>query len=220
VPAEQLELAIQWDVAIEVGLLEGAATTHLQDPWSDITERLVCLGQAVPPDVELGYHFCYGDLGHHHFKEPEDSGLVIRLANGVAARLTRPLAWIHLPVPLTRDDDAYFAPLDELKLPPETEIYLGLVHYHDGISGAERRILAARQHLTRFGVATECGLGRRPADTIPELLRIHAAVAAPINRPAALQPNLISGAEQMVPQCRNRCRSHNGGRCEHAPTVN
>jgi hypothetical protein len=109
----------------------------------------------------------------------------VRLANAVAARLGRPLTWLHLPVPLTRDDDGYFAPLGELRLPPETEMYLGLVHSHDGIGGAKRRIAAARPHLAHFGVATECGLGRRPAETIPELLRLHAAIAAPANRPAA-----------------------------------
>jgi hypothetical protein len=31
-------------------------------------------------------------------------------------------------------------------------------------------------------VATECGMGRRPSETIPELLRIHAEVAAPLER--------------------------------------
>jgi len=31
-----------------------------------------------------------------------------------------------------------------------------------------------------FGVATECGLGRRPPETIPDLLRIHSEVAAPV----------------------------------------
>ena len=183
IPAAQL--AIQWDVAVEVAVLEGIAPTHLQDPWTDITERLAQLGEAVPREVELGYHFCYGFRAQQHFKEPADLGLVVRLANAVAGSSVRPLTWVHMPVPRTRDDDGYFAPLDELQLAPETEVYLGLVHYHDGVSGAERRIAAARRHLTSFGVATECGMGPRPAETIPELLRIHAAVAAPSTRPTA-----------------------------------
>jgi hypothetical protein len=183
IPAAQL--AIQWDVAVEVALLEGIAPTHLQDPWTDILERVVRLGQAVPQEVELGYHLCYGFLGQRHFKEPADLGLVVQLANAVAARSVRPLTWIHMPVPPARDDDGYFAPLDELRLAPETEVYLGLVDYHDGVAGAERRIAAARRHLPSFGVATECGLGQLPAERIPELLRIHAAVAAPRVRSAA-----------------------------------
>lgn len=173
-------LAIQWDVAVEVALLEGTAPTHLRDPWPEIVGRLVRLGQAVPRDVELGYHLCYGDAGHRHFKEPADAGLLVRLANAVADVVDPSLTWIHLPVPRGRADDAYCAPLEQLRLRPETEVYLGLVHLHDGVAGANRRIATARRHRRRFGVATECGLGRHPADTIPEPLRIHAAVAAPI----------------------------------------
>jgi hypothetical protein len=176
VPSQRL--SIQWDVAAEVAVLETGMPTHLRNPWIDAVERLVRLGQAVPWDVELGYHFCYGDRAHQHFKQPEDTRLVVRLVNDVASRLSRPLTWIHLPVPIARDDDAYFAPLADLQLDAETEVYLGLVHHHDGVAGAQRRIEAAQRRLADFGVATECGLGRRPADTIPEVLRTHAAVAA------------------------------------------
>jgi len=176
------QLAIQWDVAVEVALLEGVAPTHLRDPWDGIVERLVRLGQAVPPDVELGYHYCYGYAGRRHFKEPADTALVVRLANAVARGLARPLTWVHLPVPRDRSDDSYFAPLEGLRLPSDTEVYLGLVHLRDGVAGTKRRIEVARRHLSRFGVATECGMGPRPADTIPELLRIHVEVAAPVRQ--------------------------------------
>src|SRR6185503_17392565 len=40
----------------------------------------------------------------------------------------------------------------------------------------------AHRFVSGFGVATECGWGRRPAATIPDLLRIHTAVTAPIQR--------------------------------------
>jgi hypothetical protein len=84
-----------------------------------------------------------------------------------------------MPVPRNRDDVAYFAPLHNLHLHPETELYLGLVHYTDGVEGTQRRIAAAQKVIVDFGVATECGLGRRRSETIPELLRIHSEVAAP-----------------------------------------
>ena len=38
-------------------------------------------------------------------------------------------------------------------------------------------IAAAQQVGPRFGIATECGMGRRPPETIPALLRLHAALA-------------------------------------------
>lgn len=84
------------------------------------------------------------------------------------------------PVPRNRSDAAYFAPLRSLHLHPETELYLGLVHITGGVEGTLERIKAAQQFVSDFGVATECGFGRRPPDTIPELLRIHSQVAAPV----------------------------------------
>ena len=171
------ELAIQWDVAIEFGLLEGVAFTSYAHVQTNIIEQLVQLGNQVPEDVELGYHLCYGDAGHKHFVEPEDTSKLVEVANGLAAGLKRSLNWISMPVPRNRSDDAYFAPLKNLRLHPETELYLGLVHLTDGVEGTRRRIEAAQRVIADFGVATECGFGRRPAETIPDLLRIHSEVA-------------------------------------------
>ncbi len=177
------ELAVQWDVAVEFGIMEGAFPSFLSghaDIIEQLVDRLIRLGNAVPADVELGYHLCYGDAEHKHFKEPEDTSKLVAIANAVSAGVTRPINWIHLPVPRGRSDDAYFAPLHDLKLHPETELYLGLVHIHDGAEGAARRIAAARRAVETFGVATECGMGRRPPETIPDLLRIHSEVSEPI----------------------------------------
>ena len=173
------ELAIQWDVAVEFGILEGMFGDSSQVN-QEIIERLIRIGERVPADIELGYHLCYGDAGHKHFKEPEDTSKLVEIANAISAGVKRPINWIHLPVPRNRTDEAYFAPLRNLKLHPETELYLGLVHYTDGVEGTRKRIQAAQQVVSNFGVATECGFGRRSPETIPALLRIHSEVAAPV----------------------------------------
>jgi hypothetical protein len=173
------ELAIQWDVAVEFALLEGVAFTSYAHVKMGVIEQLVRLGNLVPEDVELGYHLCYGDAGHKHFVEPEDTTKLVDVANGISAGLKRSLNWISMPVPRNRSDEAYFAPLKNLQLHPETELYLGLVHFTDGVEGTRRRIEAAQRVVADFGVATECGFGRRPSETIPDLLRIHSEVAAP-----------------------------------------
>jgi ubiquinone/menaquinone biosynthesis C-methylase UbiE len=85
-----------------------------------------------------------------------------------------------MPVPHDRDDDAYFAPLSDLRLPGETELYLGLLHPADGEDGARRRIAAAQRHVAGFGVATECGWGRGGAAAVEGLLELHRAVSAPL----------------------------------------
>jgi hypothetical protein len=81
-----------------------------------------------------------------------------------------------LPIPRDRDDADYLEPLRGLALDP-AELYLGLVHLTDGIAGAARRLATARRSVSRFGVATECGFGRRLTETIPALLELHRAVA-------------------------------------------
>src|SRR5947207_713755 len=82
---------------------------------------LLRLGNQVPVDVELGYHLCYGDANHKHFVEPEDTTKLVDVANGISAGLKRSLNWISMPVPRNRSDEAYFAPLKNVQLHPETE---------------------------------------------------------------------------------------------------
>jgi hypothetical protein len=172
------QLAIQWDVAVEVQVLEGLAFAHFENLPQGVTDRLVRLGEAVPTDVELGYHLCYGDYGHRHFKEPEDTALLVEMANALFEAIQRRVTWLHLPVPRNRDDDNYYAPLRHLNLPRGTELYLGLVHFSDGIEGARRRMTVASRYCKNFGISTECGLGRRPPETIQTLLEIHRHLAA------------------------------------------
>jgi hypothetical protein len=169
------ELAIQWDVSVEMSLIEDIFPHSLST--AEIIEQLVRHAHFVPAGVELGYHLCYGDArdetgGSQHWKQPEDTSKLVMVANATVGAVDRDIAWIHMPVPIDRDDDAYFAPLSDLKLPPGTQLYLGLVHRQDGLEGAERRSRAALPHVKAFGVATECGMGRAPSEAVPELLRI------------------------------------------------
>ncbi len=171
------QLAVQWDVAAEFGLWEGLFPPPPGDWKSMILDQLAQLGSAVPPDVELGYHLCYGDRGHKHFVEPKDAANLVEVANGIAARVGRPINFMHLPVPRDRTDLAYFEPLAGLTLDPATELYLGLIHHTDGLDGTLARIEVARKVVPAFGIATECGLGRRDPATIGDLLKIHADAA-------------------------------------------
>ncbi len=177
-------LAIQWDAALEFAILEQPEATPARiewfsDAWAGTTERLARQIDRVPADVEVGVHLCYGDVAERHFVEPADTATLTRFANLTVAAAHRPLTWLHLPVPIERDDAAYFADLAELTLSGESELYLGLVHREDGAAGAERRIAAARTHVSRdFGVATECGFGRAPEGTTVPLFVTHREVAA------------------------------------------
>lgn len=170
------ELAVQWDTAVEFGILEGTFISHLKQPFHDIIERLGRLGNAVPNAVEVGYHLCYGDSNHKHFVEPEDAGHLAAIANGIVSQLNRPLNWVHLPVPRERFDDGFYEPLTSLALPSDTDLYLGLVHMSDGEKGTRHRMKVAHRFVDQFGIATECGFGRRPAATVDELLTLHSTI--------------------------------------------
>jgi hypothetical protein len=176
------DLAIQFDIASAVfARLERGEPTLYGRSKADMTNmfaRIVAqLADQVPLGVKLQFHFCYGDANHKHAIEPTDMGDMVAVANALAEQMTRPIDLIHMPVPRDRDDDAYFAPLRGLRLKPEIELVLGLVHYTDGIAGARRRMDAALNHVKTFSVATECGFGRREPATIPDLLRLHLAAA-------------------------------------------
>jgi hypothetical protein len=176
------QLAIQFDVASAVFARlqrnEPSAYGRNKEEMLETFGRiLVDLADRVPAGIELMFHFCYGDSNHRHVVEPVDMGDMVDLANYLTREIARPIELIHMPVPRERSDDAYFEPLRRLKLAPATQLCLGLVHHTDGIAGTRRRLATAEKYVQNFAIATECGFGRRPVETIPELLRIHAAAA-------------------------------------------
>jgi hypothetical protein len=175
VPAQKL--AIQWDTVFEILILEGVRQSRIDDTREGLIERLRLLGAELPSEVELGYHFCYGDMGHKHSLEPPHMGVMVDLANDLARVLPHRIDFIHMPVPRGRDDEAYFAPLSRLMLNSQTELYLGLVHFTDGVDGTRRRITTAARVRPEFGIATECGFGRRAPETVRRLLDMHAEAA-------------------------------------------
>jgi methionine synthase II (cobalamin-independent) len=140
--------------------------------------RRLCAG--IPADVEVGIHLCYGDFAGRHFVEPKDATKMVEFANELARTATHKLAYIHMPVPIERSDDAFYRPFAELKLPQGTQLYLGVVHAKDGVAGTKARIAAAQRYVADFGVATECGMARaRSEEIVRSLLKIHAEVCGP-----------------------------------------
>jgi hypothetical protein len=178
------ELAIQWDVAVEFAMLEGVWPSPFGAPersLDPIVDMLTRIGNVVPPDVELGYHLCYGDAAHKHFVQPRDATKLASVTRGLAERVARPISWLHFPVPFNRRDAEFLQPIRSAGLSDTTELYVGLLHLADGISGARERIGVTQRVLDRpFGIATECGLGRSQPDSVPDTLRMHAALANPI----------------------------------------
>ncbi|MGE0737417.1 MAG: hypothetical protein AB7G15_14395 [Alphaproteobacteria bacterium] len=171
------ELALQIDVCQEIGIWEGMWKSFLEGGQATLIERVADLAAVLPADAELGYHLCYGDFNHKHFLEPKNAEIMVDIINQLALATRRRIDWVHMPVPRERADDDYFRPLAKLHLPEETSLFLGLVHMTDGAEGSLRRIAVARRHVKNFGIATECGWGRRASESIRELIRLHVAVS-------------------------------------------
>jgi hypothetical protein len=139
----------------------------------DVLSRI---GDAVPATIDLGYHLCYGSPADEHMVQPKDAGIMVEMTNAIVAGVKRPIQFFHMPVPKGRTDDAYFAPLKKLKLPAQTQLYLGLIH-HDDADGDAKRLAAARRHTRVDGIATECGMARGDPARLPALLAAHARAA-------------------------------------------
>lgn len=162
------DLAIQWDCA-----------TELQEAYGDdgaAIERNVApmarLNPAIPEDVLLGYHLCFGTLGGWPRFAPEDLSGAVRMANAFAAGSGRRVDWLHIPT-LDRTDDAFYAPLADLD-PRGARVYLGLIH---NMSSYAERLDVARKILPEFGVAAYCGLGREAPSAVDQVLADHLEAA-------------------------------------------
>jgi len=184
--------AVQWDVAVEIGLLEGGFGVTM--PLEQVVPGLVRCVDRVPDDVPVGLHLCYGDYGHEHFKQPESLAVQVELSNAIIAGARRPPAWLSFTVPQSRADEAYFAPLAGLRAGPETELYFALVPYHpsdqaDGTTAGQvaliDALLARSQAGARdWGICTECGMGRVAAEDVPGLLDLHRQILESAHQPA------------------------------------
>jgi hypothetical protein len=169
-------IAIQWDVCQEVLAWEGYYDEGPVDFRTECIQVLTRVGDAVPEPIELGYHLCYGSPADEHCVQPKDARIMVEMTNAIAGAVRRPIQFFHLPVPKDRTDDAFFEPLDRLKIAPDTDLYLGLVHYNDD-EGNAGRIAAARRHVSVDGIATECGMARGDPSRLASLLSAHTRLA-------------------------------------------
>ena len=177
------EVAVQWDVAVEFGVLEEAFAPGGAQAFDAVAAALARCVDQVPAAIPVGLHLCYGDYGHEHFMQPASLALQVRLVNTVAAAAARPVSFVSFTVPQYQREESYFAPLAGLATDPDTELNFALVPYHPaeqaaGTTGDQARLidaaLAASPGGRRgWGICTECGMGRVDRDDVPALLDLH-----------------------------------------------
>ncbi|HEX4194620.1 MAG TPA: hypothetical protein VHY80_16040 [Stellaceae bacterium] len=170
------KLAIQWDVCQEVLAWEGYYDAGPVDFRTEAIDVLTKIGDAIPRQVELGYHLCYGSPADEHMVQPKDAGLMVEMVNAVSDSVKRPIEFFHLPVPKPRTDEAFYVPLERLNMKPGTDLYLGLIH-RDDEAGNASRLATAKRHAKVDGIGTECGMARGNPATFPDLLAAHKKLA-------------------------------------------
>ena len=182
------EVAVQWDVAVELGILEEAFAPGRARAFDAITAGLARCVDRVPADVPAGLHLCYGDYGHQHFKQPESLALQVRVLNAVAAASGRAVSFVSFTVPQYQREEGYFAPLTGLAVDPATELNFALVPYHptdqapgtteDQVRLIDAALAASPGGSRPWGICTECGMGRVERGDIPALLDLHREIIA------------------------------------------
>jgi hypothetical protein len=182
-------VAVQWDVAVEFGTLEGAFAPGGAQAFDAIIAALARCVDQVPAGVPVGLHLCYGDYGHQHFMQPESLALQVRVLNAVTAAAGRPVSFVSFTVPQYQREESYFAPLTGLAADPATELNFALVPYRPaeqapGTTGDQVRLIDAALAVSPggsrdWGICTECGMGRVSREDIPALLDLHRQIVAP-----------------------------------------
>ncbi|HUK58787.1 MAG TPA: hypothetical protein VLV50_06100 [Stellaceae bacterium] len=168
------DLAIQWDCAWEVQAVSGAAADIPGE--GDIATHvapMARLSRAIPADVQLGFHFCFGTFGGWPAFAPRTLQETVGLANAAVAGVGRRVDWVHIPT-LDTVDDAFYAPLAHLDA-KGARIYLGAIHTMPTLPA---RLAVARRFIPEFGLAAYCGFGRTPPSELPRILADHRAALA------------------------------------------
>jgi hypothetical protein len=160
IPAE--DLAIQWDLAIENRLIDNKLATEGPEAARREAQRVTTPASEIPIPgaVALGHHACFGTLEGWPSRRPASLMGVVLLLNAAVAASDRRVDFLHFPT-LGSSDDAFFAPLQELRT-QGARTYIGAIHHLHGAPGLGPQLKAARKYLPDFGVAAPCGWGRAP----------------------------------------------------------
>ena len=163
------DLAIQWDCAWELQAVCGAGKSVPSELEVEThVPQIARLSNAVPEDVALGFHFCFGTFGGWPAFAPDDlappgrshqrrarAASTGRSTGSTSRRSTAPTT------PSTRRSKRLDA--------KGARVYLGAIH---SMATLQERLDAARKFLPDFGLAAYCGFGRTPVEQIPGILRI------------------------------------------------
>lgn len=167
----QLEVPFELIVLTQIpGPLVGPAAAYFA---GGIT-RLI---RGAPAGTRWGIHLCLGDMNHRAMGRLDDVRRIVALSNAIVDRWPagRHLDFMHVPLAAAAEpppaDLAFYAPLQDVRLPAATRFVGGFVHDERTLT-EQRTLLSELDRLIGrpIDVACSCGLGRR--DTAAALAAI------------------------------------------------
>ncbi|MVU81457.1 hypothetical protein GPX89_29980 [Nocardia sp. ET3-3] len=165
------DVVLQFEATAEMVIMAKTQPLHRRvDAALGLASGIAEMAAATPPGTRIGVHLCLGSLKNKARTTLRDTRPLVALANSIARQWPsgRVLEFVHGPLaagdipPSTRPD--FYAPLAGLDLPSGTRFYAGCVH--ESPTDAEQietlRTVEAALGRPVDGVASACGLGRRP----------------------------------------------------------
>jgi len=126
------------------------------------------LARRAPAGSRWGIHLCLGDMNHRSMGRLKDVAPIVWQANAIIDRWPagRILDFIHAPLAAGIEppplDPEFYAPLRDLRLPPDTRFIAGFVHEERTLTEQQRLLGELDALIGRpVDVACSCGLGRR-----------------------------------------------------------
>ncbi|MEV4128706.1 hypothetical protein [Nocardia sp. NPDC049707] len=162
---------VQLEATAEMVIMAKTQPLHRRlDAALRLGEGIATLAESAPAGTRFGVHLCVGSMHNKSRAGMRDLRPFVDLANSVVRQWPsdRPLTYVHGPLaagdipPST--NPAYYAPLADLSLGDGTNFYAGFVHDTPTVTQQVETLRMIENALGRpvDGVASACGLGRRP----------------------------------------------------------
>lgn len=162
---------VQLEATAEMVLMARTQPLHRRlDAAFQLGQGVARLAESAPAGTRFGVHLCVGSMHNKSRVSMRDLRPFVELANSVVRQWPsdRPLTYVHGPLaagdipPST--NPAYYAPLADLSLGAGVKFYAGFVHDMPTVAQQVETLRMIENALGRpvDGVASACGLGRRP----------------------------------------------------------
>ncbi|MFI5779738.1 hypothetical protein [Nocardia sp. NPDC051570] len=165
------DVVIQLEATAEMVAMAKAQPFHRPvETALGLGKGIAAVAAASPAGTRFGVHLCLGSMNNKARATFRNARPLVALANSVARHWPagRPLEFVHGPLAAGEipppSNANFYTPLRDLALGPDTAFYAGIVHEIPSRDEQVHLLHLAEQALGHRvgGVASACGLGRRP----------------------------------------------------------